>query len=141
MKEVFREYKQNKTKKKLEISNKGNLKVDGEIYIPKNWGQRYFSFNSMYIHRMIAETFLENPENLPCVDHIDGNRYNNNVTNLRWCTSQQNRLNPISVQRLKETNMNKDVHDNRVMKHKQYCKEHPDGVFFHKGHVPWNKRT
>lgn len=43
------------------------------------------------VHRLIAETFLPNPENLPVVDHIDENKANNKVSNLRWCTHQQNR--------------------------------------------------
>ena len=141
MKEIFKEYKQNKTKKKLEISNLGNLKVNGVLYELKDWGQPYYSYHSIYIHRMVAETFIGNPDNLPYIDHIDGNSRNNKVTNLRFCTPSQNRLNPISVQRLKETNMRKDIHENRVNVHKCYCQEHPEGVFFHKGHIPWNKHN
>lgn len=43
------------------------------------------------IHRLVAETFLPNPENLPVVHHKDGNRFNNCVSNLEWVTSQYNR--------------------------------------------------
>lgn len=46
-----------------------------------------------YVHRLIAETFLPNPENKPFIDHIDRNRANNDVSNLRWATAQENCLN------------------------------------------------
>ena len=42
------------------------------------------------IHRLIAQAFIPNPDNLPVVDHIDGNKANNNVENLRWVTYQEN---------------------------------------------------
>ena len=45
----------------------------------------------MFIHRLVAEKFLENPNHYEQVNHKDGNKLNNNVDNLEWVTNQQNR--------------------------------------------------
>ena len=43
-----------------------------------------------YIHRLVAETFIDNSDLLPVVNHKDGNKQNNNVSNLEWCKQKEN---------------------------------------------------
>lgn len=44
-------------------------------------------------HKIVAETFIYNPHNKPLIDHIDGNKANNHVSNLRWATYSENAMN------------------------------------------------
>lgn len=52
------------------------------------------------IHRLVGKAFIPNPNNYECLDHIDTNPQNNNVSNLKWCTLKMNQNNPISLTKM-----------------------------------------
>lgn len=47
------------------------------------------------VHRIVAESYIPNPNSLPQVNHKDGNKKNNHINNLEWCTSQQNNIHAL----------------------------------------------
>jgi hypothetical protein len=87
---------------KYQASNIGRLKniLKGNIVsggINKANGYRYAylmgldgSKRNHRVHRLIAMSHLANPKSLPYVNHKDGNKVNNNIDNLEWCTAEEN---------------------------------------------------
>lgn len=57
----------------------------------------YIRYRNYAIHRAVAECFIPNPDNKPTVDHIDRNRSNNCVSNLRWADHTEQRINSSQV--------------------------------------------
>lgn len=90
------------------VSNYGNVmgNVSGIILKPQITKTGYLlgtlclahqKQTNKLIHRLVAQTFIPNPLNYPQVNHIDGNKQNNMVSNLEWCTYAQNKTHTINV--------------------------------------------
>lgn len=106
MKEIWKDIKGYENK--YQISNLGRVKslefknrqatIKREKILKINNSTRYPSIDLMYkgkrknipIHRLVAKTFIANPNNYLCVNHKDENKSNNNVENLEWCTHKYN---------------------------------------------------
>ena len=103
-----------------EISNTGKLRnaKTGTILKTRKIGHGYLAtcvslgdkthYKMIRIHRAVAETFIPNPNNLPQVNHIDGNKLNNMVDNLEWCDNRYNSQHAwdhnLCTRRIGETN-------------------------------------
>lgn len=68
---------------------KKNINHEGYYFVSISLGSREIK-PLIKIHRAVAETFIINKNNYPVINHKDGNKLNNNIENLEWCTYQYN---------------------------------------------------
>lgn len=103
--------------------NKYYISKAGDLFsLPKNkllskseYGNGYLFYNlfdgvnfkSRMIHRLVAQTFIPNPENKRTVNHKDGNIKNNNLSNLEWATHSENHLHAYRVLKRTPPNLGK----------------------------------
>ena len=80
---------------KLRLNTKGYYYID----LSKNNKTKRFM-----VHRLVALMFISNPDNKPCVDHINTIRTDNRVENLRWVTKKENSNNPLSINNYSKAN-------------------------------------
>ena len=115
---------------------------------PKHPAKQYFSVNvtirdengkfvkqiSQYNHRLVAETFVPNPQGYTEILHIDENNRNNHYTNLKWGTHKEN----LQVKHLPEGTIREHTHGNSKNPTK-YIKKNRKWVLIPSNRPPWNK--
>lgn len=110
-------------KYKKEVILKPRAKVQGKEY--KQVYYHVILYNGckrkdFYVHTLVANAFLSNPENKPCIDHIYGTDGGNAVWNLRWCTKAEN--NNFLLSRKHNSNAHKPRPVKQYTKDGQYIK-------------------
>lgn len=113
------EWKQSNIEPDLEISSYGKVRYKSN-HLPKNPSisvRLNYRGKNHELHRLVADAFLPSPAQPMWVDHIDGNRINNALTNLRYVTSAQNAANRSKSHQSRST-MNSQCRHKGVFRHR-----------------------
>lgn len=117
---------------KYYVTDEGRLfnKITNEEFIPvpnKN-GYVYITiqYKRVKLHRIIAEAFIPNPDNKPQIDHINRNKLDNRVENLRWVTAQENSNNRTTNLEYGQRKQDLDFTNYKTQAHKKWRQTHRD---------------
>lgn len=111
-----------------QVSNLGNLKslnyhqtgnekllkphkVSGHLQVPLSKNGKIKMF---FVHRLVAQTFIPNPNNYPIINHKDENPLNNCVDNLEWCTHKYNSNYGTCKERISKSNTNNPKRSTKI---------------------------
>ena len=72
------------------FSKKSNKVMKNRVVSKNGYQQITLDNSQLLVHRLVAQAFIPNPNNLPCVNHKDENPGNNDFRNLEWCTYKYN---------------------------------------------------
>ena len=72
------------------FSKKSNKVMKNRVVSKNGYQQITLDNSQLLVHRLVAQAFIPNPNNLPCVNHKDENPFNNDFRNLEWCTYKYN---------------------------------------------------
>ena len=72
------------------FSKKSNKVIKNRVVSKNGYQQITLDNSQLLVHRLVAQAFIPNPNNLPCVNHKDENPGNNDFRNLEWCTYKYN---------------------------------------------------
>lgn len=122
-------------------SNNGGLQLIKEkILKPHNTKKGYLTVQlcnkKFTVHRLVAQAFIPNPDNLPMINHLDEDKTNNVADNLEWCDAKYNSNYGTSIERMINTKIENgyytkelcflDSKERRKLYNKQYHQDHKE---------------